>query len=473
MTNSSPTVTNSYLYGAIKNFSINLLNKFDPTKGLDITAHIIGLTIYEDIFSDCMTGVVSILDALDLLNGIQTSSTNASFPIIGEEVLHLTLEILGQTKYTGVFEVYGIDNISTDSNFKVKTYNLKFCSREKIVDSYMVIQKGYNQPISQTAENVFTQIIKKEVDRVYTKFSQNAGFASKTIVTEDSNGSQKIVIPRLSPFETMQFLKKRATSASSKNTSGTYLFFEDRYNYHFCDIEQLIENGLSQQQESLETSDGTSTTSISNPNAISPYKYAYSPQSNRSDVNLTTSSDLSFSLYKVITKMTQHTRFDTIEKLRYGVYDSDILAYDFIQKIVTNTKYNYKSAPPVVTLGSNPENSNSFLTDLDGKYTRKYFIAIDSSLPPTYSTQIIPRRASYLTRLSEGMFTIETMGDLTLKVGDVIYISIPNLADEGVTNDKLYSGNFLIGSIKHNITPSSYYTTIDVYKIGLENPVGV
>src|ERR1700692_136841 len=465
------TTNKKYLYGGLENFQVILYNKYDPTKKLDITGNIIDATIYEDIFSHSMFGSISIMDAIDLLNAISLKSIGAanppsksnSFPIVGEEVIRLVYNVVGNKTIDSVYEVYGISEIFTDQNLKVRTFNLKFCSREQIVDSYTLIQKGFHQPISNTAQTIFQTFLTTEVTNVYSNnnFNTLANFPKpKDIIVEPTNGNQKIVIPRLSPFESMDFLRKR--SLSSTNPSGTYLFFETMDNYYFCDMEFLIKQGI-QKQANSSYSNGTFT-------------YTLASQIIKPDTDITskeTANNIT-SQYKSVTSVTQHNKFDTIEKLKLGVYESDIFLYDFLNTSVSNPHFKLSAAPTVTTLGKNIENSKSFLAQVNNKYTRKFFLPIDSSVPNTYIEQILPRKTSYFARLAENSFTIDTIGDTNIKAGDVINFDFPTLIDDGQVSpnkDRFLSGNFLVGSIMHKLTPIAYHATMDIYKIGYESAV--
>jgi hypothetical protein len=64
---------------------VNVLRLEIEARGklLDVSALVADLTIYEDIFSNTMSGYIVMVDALDLIN---------TLPLVGEELLYVELE---------------------------------------------------------------------------------------------------------------------------------------------------------------------------------------------------------------------------------------------------------------------------------------------------------------------------------------------------------------------------------------------
>lgn len=90
------------------------------------------------------------------------------------------------------------------------------------------------------------------------------------------------------------------------------------------------------------------------------------------------------------------------------------------------------------------------------------------SVQDTYLDQIYPNRGSYFGRLAQNIYTIMTYGDPGVKAGDVIMINMPlgRPTDDPTLAqaNPWISGFFLVGTVKHIITQSTYITIMDVYK---------
>lgn len=209
------------------------------------------------------------------------------------------------------------------------------------------------------------------------------GFTDKKKLkfVEPTKGDQLVVIPRLSPLQTLEFFARRSISDDENYQSGTYLFFENSEGYNFCDVENLIKNGIDRALADEKT-----------------YRYYFEKALN--NPNVTKDPDRE---YKTIMKLQHKHYFDTVEKLKLGVYESDMTTYDFVQQKAVSTRYRFannetKDNNNSLTTGgypkndTYPENTSTFLKkfisadDKQIKYTRKYFIAKYSEVQTNYNS---------------------------------------------------------------------------------------
>jgi hypothetical protein len=214
------------------------------------------------------------------------------------------------------------------------------------------------------------------------------------------------------------------------------------------------------------------------------------------------------SKFKNIISLTQKHKFDTIEKLKRGYFESEVLVYDFLLRKAT--PYTFKFADKYTnfnTLGaagesvsepSYPENSLDFIKsvtqdpekpatkllgifdlkkdDPPGKHSKVFLIAKDSLQPDTFLEEIYANRNSYMTRLAQNMFTCDVYGDPSLTAGDVITINLPDImgtseSTKSQNTDYFLSGYFMISAIHHKLNPESYACTYDLFKNGFSSPV--
>jgi hypothetical protein len=190
--------------------------------------------------------------------------------------------------------------------------------------------------------------------------------------------------------------------------------------------------------------------------------------------------------------MNHRNFFDTIEKLKNGLFESDMIVYDYVNKKTITTRHRFlnnedKTNNDSLTLGgqteeSFPENSITFMrsvtsnTDNDIKYSRFFFMPkdISSTNNDTFLDQIYPARAAYFTRLAQNMFTLDVYGNPNINAGDVIFIQVPegNPDPQKQTNlNKFISGYYLVCTINHVITPTTYQAKWDVYKNAFSSKV--
>lgn len=478
---SNPTTNQQFSGdGSLKNI-ILVLRSFDGAKRVNITSLLSSLVIYEDIFKSTMFGELSIIDSIDLMNGSLQLEESVRFPIVGEEFLEVYYEItenddLRPPKKLEFF-VYKISNIQINQTNTTRTYTLHLCSKENLVDAITTVQQAYKDSVS----NIVTKICK---DYLHIDDDTNGKF--KKIINPDyletTLGEQALIIPSLSPLEALQFLAKRAVALSTPTAplfqSGSYLFFENMDGFNFCDVEYLILQGKKKHEK----------------NGIKNYTYHIEdPKVNNDEPRN----------FKTIVNMVQKHKFDTIEKLKMGYFESQTLTYDFINHNLVPTVWDFKDNYSKLnvlgnseTTGSDkglafPENSEAFIdfattmpvnansasnaspstVDTSNKFFKRFLIAKDLSQgsPDTHLDSIYANRIAYFTRLNQQVITVNTIGDPLIVAGDVINLDIPEVtgldekrAGEGL--DKLTSGYYLVGSIQHRFTLTTYGTSIDLYK---------
>ena len=511
----TPTVTNQQQdFSLLKVLNVLLYNN-DGSRKRNITALIKEIVIIEDVFCNSMYGHINIKDAIDLLNGGPDYKDPNSFVIAGEEFIEIRFQsnYARQNKDPVVykFAVYSISDMVYKQNNIQKDYTLRFCSTEQIIDATTVVMKAYSK---QNSDNV------KDLCRDYLNIDDGSGQVSTSVPTSNTasqpaqttpaattkspapgtapvdqntetqtpaalpvipfstqkklaliqptKGMQKVVIPRLSPFQAAEFFARRSIGDDEQFSSGSFLFFENQVGYNFCDIEYLIKTGIDKL--------------MSDADVRTDYTYYHeNPLLNLNDPNYDAQRE-----YKTIIRMNHLKYFDTIDKLKFGMYESDTIVYDYVNHKFTPRRFrftnnNEKDNSKTWVLGkaldneSFPENSSTFLNkviskdDTSNKYTRKFFLpkTLDNQLPDTFLDDIYPSRASYFTRLAQNMYQIHTYGDTSVRAGDVIVLNLPkgNARDTNLGDiDPRNSGFFLVGTIKHILTHTSYVTVMDIYK---------
>ena len=172
----------------------------------DITAQVINIQFYEDIFSPFLSGSLVLKDALDLVNVL---------PFIGEEFVDIEIATptLPVGKIKGRYHVYKMTDRLLVGDRAV-AYQLHFMSVESLVDTNKKISKVYSGKIS----DIVTTFIR----------DKNEGFESeKNVYVEPTRNSIKYISNFWSPSKNIQFL---AENGLSEHKSPSYVFFENRHN---------------------------------------------------------------------------------------------------------------------------------------------------------------------------------------------------------------------------------------------------
>lgn len=469
--------------GSIRQFSV-ILKNVDGSASIDITSLVLNMSIYEDIFSPTIYGEVSIKDATGLLNGEIQEGSSFGFPIVGEEYLEISYAMVGLLETEPVFRrfaVYSIKNMSYDANLKARNYILQFCSEEHLIDATAIVQKSWkNTQISDMVKDILEKYLK-------VNDTSTNGKRKKIYRIQPTKGPQDIVVPRLSPIETLKFFARRSI-AEKLFTSASYIFFENKNGFHFCDIEFLIQDGRQKRR-------------------ANPEIYSYFQQNPRrgEDADGPDAKDGKPQklAYKTVTNLTQKHKFDTIEKLKRGYFENEIQTLNLTDRTIDNVLFKfidkYKDFNAMGNPNSEknlvwPENSFDFMATVTQdppkkpnilgifgltqdlpkeKHTKFFFIPKDGSKPDTFLEEIYTNRASYMTRLAQNMYTADVYGDTAITAGDMISIQIPNITGmtRDIEEDPFLSGYFLISAIHHKLTSDSYHCTFDLYKNGYSSPV--
>lgn len=416
--------------GRVNPLTVKLYNA-DASRSIIITHLIQEITIIEDIFKNTMYGFIRIKDAVDLLHGsVRTLEGKIGFPIVGEEFV----EIKFTSEYNNVesnirrFAVYGISSLVYKNNIRVKEYTLELCSPEHLLDSSTVVMKKYEGKNSDSikalcrdylnlddgsggvstagpneAQSTTQQPTAEEnaaaVPPQVTTSQQVIPFSErkKLVRVQPTKGDQIVVVPRLSPIQAAELFARRSISEDEQFQSGTYLFFENSEGYNFCDIEYLIKDGIDRALADEKTYRYYFETALANP-------------------QVTQDPDRE---YKTIMKLSHKHYFDTVEKLKLGVYESDMTVYDFVQQKAQSTRYRFannefKDNNNSLTTGgypdnfTYPENSSTFLKkfistdDKQIKYSRKYLIAKYSEIQGLTNDELSGESTSGLPKEASG-----------------------------------------------------------------------
>ena len=174
------------------------------------------INIYDSMFMPCIRGEILIQDAIGL---------SSKLLLDGSE--YLSMEILkgeesGPTTFKKTFRIYKQSN-RENINQNSEIYILHFASEEMIFSE----QKKVNQSFNGTYTDIVNVILKKYL-----------GVTSKKLgLIENSKGLHTVIVPNLSPFDTMDWLSKRAVDSDSL---PNFLFFENKYGYNFVSLTELI-----------------------------------------------------------------------------------------------------------------------------------------------------------------------------------------------------------------------------------------
>lgn len=388
----------------------------------DITAQVINVQFYEDLFSPFLSGSLVIKDALDLVNVM---------PFIGEEFvdIEITTPTIEIGKISGRFHIYKMtDRILVGD--RAVAYQLHFMSVESLVDVNKKISKVYSGKIS----DIVTTFIK----------DKNEGFESeKNIYVEPTRNSIKYISNFWSPVKNLQYL---AENGLSENKSPSYLFFENRDGFYFISIESLYKGDVTQE-------------------------FVYDRYT-RDEVPLGGNALNIMEDYKRISSYSIPVAYDYMDRIRSGLMASKLFSYDSTKKTYTAKNYVASSRfDSQIHLNKFPIFSDSAAYRANANlinYNRAF--ETFSSFGDTTNARIIQDRIAILKAAEANKMQISVAGRSDYTVGQVVKVSLnksqPIDYRETETDymDEMFSGKYLISAINHYITRDSHECHMELIK---------
>ena len=390
----------------------------------DITNQVIGIQVFEDLFSPFITGTLEILDSLDLVN---------VFPLNGEEYLDLKLS-------TPTLETGNIDQkfyISKMSNRvmagdRSTVYTLHFVSVDILTDLNTKISKTFSGKCSDIAKQILTDKI-------------NGLNISKKYVIEETKNSTKYISNFWSPVKNLNNLVENSINT---NNQSSFVFYEDRYGFNFVSLDTLYDRNIF--QEFVYDS------------------YVRDKPNNDGQTTRDVTED-----YKRIREINVPTAFDYIDRLRNGMFGSRMFNHDLTTKRFDNKTYNMLDNFARQThlnkfpLASNKASYsyNSMIIKVP-KYQGNFTNFGDST-----NASSIQNRISLMAQINANKIEIIVPGRLDytvgLRIGVKLYKISPNNKEDTDTIDEMLSGSYLISAINHYINRNTHECTFELIKESL------
>lgn len=392
--------------------TINSIELVSGGSKIDIREQVAYIDFYEDIFSPFITGKVILQDAQDLVNRM---------PLIGQELLRVDIETpqMKEGKLKGTFYIFKLTERITIGDTKIG-YALHFINTDAVKDknnSLESAKKGF-------CSNIIQDIVKDDPKGLQT---------TKNLKLTPSMNGTRFVCNKWSPIRTIDYVTERAMN--EKGISD-YLFFENRDGYNFLGLSELYEGPVI--QEFIEDNQGGSTDDID-------------------------------SSYKKVSKLFMIEGFNFFERLAKGMFVNKLSNYDFVTKTYTTEHYNgqmmfdnlphlnkYSLATPDVI--ANKDASSFFLHTHENMHKGFGDTSVESS---------ILQRSAQMATARAFVLNIEVPGRFDYTAGRVINLTTyrKEATDKDTDMlDPMFSGNYLISSVAHNITSKAHTCSMEIFK---------
>ena len=260
-----------------------LLKSVSVDRTMDITNMVDSFNLFEDIFTNTLTGNMSIGDTGNLIS---------NFPIVGHEEVHITMGTpnieRAQIKKFRIYKVTGVNS----PNIGMRRYNIHLLSDEFFMNLKGAVSRSFPKSTTSTiAEKIFRTDLESD----------------KNLDIEETQNVYDIVIPNWKPFDAMNWLAKR--SMAEHRDGANYMFYETRDGFHFRSLESLAE------EESVGV-------------------YTRKPP-NVSDGNPDEEQ------YRIVNRIEIVNSFDMVANIPNGMYANRLVIHDMINRKTETLDYDY------------------------------------------------------------------------------------------------------------------------------------
>lgn len=391
----------------------------------DITAQVINIQFYEDIFSPFISGSLIVKDSLDLVN---------LFPFVGEEFVDLEISTptVEGTTIKGRYYIYKLTDRELVGDRNV-VYQLHFISLEALVDINKKISKVYVGNVA----NIVKDLVKDKV---------NGMQSTKEVYVDPTIKDAKFISNFWSPVKCINYLTEYAVN---KNDSPNYVFFENRDGFYFISLDTLYKNGVKQD--------------------FVYDKYTRDNQESRGASTRNLQED-----YKRIMNISIPVGFDYIDRIRTGTFSSKLISWDLTRKQYNAKMYTMfdkvdkQEHLNKYALASNRAifKSNSTIINLP----RQTQVFGGFGDPSNY--KILQERLSLMSLAEGNRLQITVPGRTDYTVGQKVNVNLykiePVSKDDTDNEDKMFSGNYIIAAINHYITREMHECHMELIKDSLK-----
>ena len=405
--------------------------------------------LYEDIFSNFLSGEVYIADAGELISKLNLNGTE-----------FITLSFRTPQSSASIeksFIIYALkDRLMTSTN-REEIYTLLFTSPENVINNTKTISKKFTGKTHELVKKIFLDELKypRFVDGDKTKNT------TQLLIGDTPHKSDvTLVSPYWSPIHIINWIAARSVGKESK--APTMLFFESNRSFVFTSFENLI------------------TSQIKGKSVIA--SYIYSPTSK---INFDLSST-SFTInniarqHSLVTSIAPFDYFDIFQGQNTGLYANFLYTHDILLKEFRQFSYNhlygyedYYFMEDYETSNNNPvltkkKNTRPFSKDTLSsdrslvQFRTKQYKMFDEVVDPQYQSWV-PQRTSLMMQMNNFKLHITVPGRSDLEVGRLIYFVYPQAHsgdDKEFVSDKKVSGIYMITAIQHIVTQSSSYECV-------------
>jgi hypothetical protein len=421
-------------------------------------------TLNSSIFEYFMHGHVVVYDAVGLINRL---------PIIGEETLEVEYATPGNTPKKMTFRVWKVTDEHPDEKGASSTYLLHFCSAEAFQNAFRLVGKSFTNTDDSASilKTVLTDYLKSQKP-----------FNTTTM----KDPAKRLVIPNYKPFEAIDMLLRRGYAGNPSKTDY-FLFFERSDGFYLRMIDDLVSKpiNLREQGQGVPNPGDTGGTPDTPPTSVETY-YAYASMKYQGD-SVGDAKRAPRDIRRIVTYKA-HQRFDSLQKIREGLYENEVVQYSIMEKKLQSVVYKFQQKKVLLLGGSpgpnsdytrgtgnEPMNTDHFMSEFNtptskfrGDGASKVFYRL---LDPEEKDGVVKKSGwlyqSMRVALSQVQISITVPGDTMVDCGDVVYLEVPRFDSTTYSHepDKFLCGKYVVGSLRDSIlSPDRHVMVLDLFR---------
>jgi hypothetical protein len=456
--------------GAINVEEFTLITESGQT--FDLKTYITELSIYEDMFSNCLSGSAIFVDGSNLV---------AQIPIIGREIITIRVNNPGfpNSIIHRSFYIYAIQDRAPSSTDRQQIYTLKFISLEGMIDNITFISKKYSGTTDAIAKSIFNDYL--QMPRIWNKkypfpkgISSNDGLTTPSWRTDIPRKNLSVlntgpasltpfktkvtcVVPLWNPFKVLNWLANRSIDAS--NNSPSVLFWESTQSFYFGSIESIF-------------------TAQSNVKERKMYFYGLD---NAAIKEIEKGKNTLGEQFKKVEELKITKNTDVLNAQDMGHYSSNMHVMDIATRnydfYIFDYASNYSSFKHLD--GERPTFSTNQIRNVYSYpvFKPKHKGLFDITEENKYEDWVLQRN-SIMYDLNNIRVEITVPGFCGTEAGEVVQLYFPNIAEKNNVKDITQlidphlSGPYLVTAIRHLILDNKYYMRMELIKESFATSLG-
>lgn len=371
------------------------------------------INLFEDIYSNFVSGNVSIVDTLGIL---------PKFGVIGYETITFVFDINNKTIEKDFF-IYSVSD-RTSLNETTNFFVLNFISYEGIIDSRISVSQRFTGSYSDMATDIFKKFESK-----------------KSLYTSEEKSNTQFVSPLWNPSKILNSLSQRAVSSDDNRD---FFFFETILNgFKFASLADIRKH----QEENYK-------------------KYNYTIMNTNNSGNTDDGDVGNIREYKIIKS------FDSLQNTISGGVASHALYIDLNTKEIIPQEFSQNNYRKDVTYIPKTDLTNKSPTEIYNCYNIVGYECAGLydgrlSTKTQYPENWQQHRITELSNFQNVKLQLTIFGDMFISAGDTIYVNIPRgvlpTGNNDLTDDVI-SGLFYVTSLRQFINKNLHYTSLEICK---------